>query len=205
MQDTSIKALMVDVDGVVVTPRPGGWAVDLEADLGISPALLQARFFKPVWRDVFLGRAGLHEKLSPVLAEIAPHLSSVDLVAYWFAKDSRLDDVLLADLAKARAGGLTLHLATVQEHERARYLWDTVGLRRHFDAMHYAADLGLTKSELAFFAAVGARTGFAPGEMLLLDDTPTNVETALAAGWRAALWTGRTPLFELLPELAGTV
>ena len=41
-----MKALMVDVDGVVVVhPEPGGWATHLERDLGLSKAALQAAFF----------------------------------------------------------------------------------------------------------------------------------------------------------------
>ena len=64
---------MVDVDGVVIVPRPGGWGADLEGDLGLSAAKLQELFFKPHWDDIVLGRAGLHERLAPVLAIIAPH------------------------------------------------------------------------------------------------------------------------------------
>ena len=197
---SGLRALMVDVDGVLIVPRQGGWAVDMEADLGISPPLLQERFFAPHWNDVVLGRAGLHERLAPVLAKHAPHLTSAELAAYWFEKDARFDETLLADLAAVRACGLQVHLATVQEHERAAYLWDTLGLRDRFDAMHYAAALGCKKSEPAFYAAVEARTGFAPAELMLIDDTPANVEMAGACGWRAALWTGERRLADVLAD-----
>jgi putative hydrolase of the HAD superfamily len=192
---------MVDVDGVVLTPPPGGWAATMEADLGLAPAVLQEHFFKPHWNDVALGRAGLHARLGPVLAAHAPHLTSEALAAYWFAKDAVLDEVLLADLAEVRARGLKVHLATVQERERAAYLWDTLGFRNRFDAMHYAADLGCKKSDPAFYAAVEARTGFAPGELMLIDDTPGNIEVARSCGWRAAHWTGEARLADLLHGL----
>jgi len=189
---------MVDVDGVIIVPRPGGWAADLEADLGLSPAVLQAEFFKPHWNDVVLGRAGLHERLAPVLAEYAPHLTSQALVAYWFETDARFDEVLLADLARLRRGGVRLHLATVQEHERARHLWETLRLCNRFDAMHYAAAIGWRKSDPQFYAAVEARTGLPPEERLLIDDTPANVEIARSCGWRARHWTGQARLEEVL-------
>lgn len=195
----NFKALMVDVDGVVIRPRPGGWAVDLEADLGLSAAALQEQFFKPHWPDVMVGRAGLHERLGPVLAQIAPHLSSRALADYWFAKDAILDEALLADLAELRAQGVPLHLATVQEHERAAYLWDTLRLRDRFDAMHYAADLGARKPEPGFYAAVEARTGLAPADLVLLDDALANVEAAREAGWGGVHWTGERRLAEVLP------
>ena len=49
---TAPKVLMVDVDGVVVVPRPGGWAADLERDLGLSVAALQASFRGKGWVTV---------------------------------------------------------------------------------------------------------------------------------------------------------
>ena len=189
---------MVDVDGVLIVPRPGGWASEMERDLGLSRADLDAHFFQPHWNDVVLGRAGLHEQLGPVLARLAPHLTSHQLAAYWFERDAQLDQVLLADLAGLRASGLQVHLATVQEHERAAWLWNELGFRDRFDAMHYAADLGFKKSDPGFYAAVEARTGFAPAELLLLDDTASNVEAAQAAGWLGVHWTGRERLAEVL-------
>ena len=195
---------MVDVDGVVIKPRPGGWAADLEADLGLRATDLQIYFFAPHWNDIVLGRAGLHARLAPVLEEIAPHLTSQRLTAYWFEKDAQLDTALLDDIADVRANGIEVHLATVQEHLRATYLWTTLGLGERFDAMHYAADLGAKKSDPAFYAAVEARTGFAPAELLLIDDTPANVEAARAAGWDGAIWDGSERLAAVLGRVGLT-
>jgi putative hydrolase of the HAD superfamily len=189
---------MLDVDGVLITPRPGGWAVDLERDLGLSREALAEHFFAIHWDDVVMGRAGLHERLAPVLASIAPHLTSERLVAYWFEKDAILDHRLLDDLERVRARGIALHLATVQEHLRADYIWTELGLRERFDAMHYAAGLGCGKPDPAFFAKVAGRTGLAPGEMLLIDDKLENVEAARAAGWGGLHWTGERRLGDLL-------
>jgi putative hydrolase of the HAD superfamily len=195
---TALKALPVDVDGVLITPRLGGWAADMQADLDLSRADLADHFFAVHWEDICLGKAGLHERLALVLARIAPHLTSQQLAAYWFAKDSVLDYQLLDDLALMRARGLQMHLATVQEHERAAYLWNRLGFRGQFDAMHYAADIGAKKTDPVFYATVETRTGFAGDELLLIDDTPANIEAARAAGWRALLWTGAMRLPDLL-------
>ncbi len=191
----ALKALMVDVDGVVViAPHPSGWSAGLEADLGLAPSLLQSAFFAPNWDDIVHGRAALRDRLTPVMAEIAPQLTAEAVIDYWLAADSRLDHALLADLDAVRARGVALHLATVQEHERARYLWETVGLSRHFDAMHYSADLGAVKPHDAFFAAIEARTGLAPEDLLFIDDKVENVEAARRRGWPSAVWTGRDTL-----------
>ncbi|WP_293807501.1 HAD-IA family hydrolase [uncultured Bosea sp.] len=198
------KALMVDVDGVVIVhPDPQGWSAHLERDLGLSPALLQSAFFAPHWPDIILGRAGLRERLAPVLAEIAPGLSADRLIRYWFANDAHLDQGLLAQLAPIRAGGVKLHLATVQEHERARYIWDELALKRHFDGMHYAAELGCAKPDGAFYRAVAARSGLSPEEIFFIDDKQANVDAARGEGWSAALWDGTRPLVALIIEAAG--
>jgi putative hydrolase of the HAD superfamily len=189
---------MVDVDGVVVI-RPDGrsWAADLEADLGVGHEDLQRAFFRAHFEEVVRGRAGLRERLALALAEIAPAVPPEALIAYWFAKDAHLDHALLADLGRLRAAGQPMHLATVQEHLRAAYLWDTLKLRDRFDAMHYAADLGFTKVEPGFYRAVEARTGHAAADLLLIDDSAHCVEAARAAGWRAHLWTPASRLADV--------
>jgi putative hydrolase of the HAD superfamily len=194
-----IKALMVDVDGVLlVHPHPAGWSANLERDLGLSTQALQDEFFTPHFGEIIHGRTRLRERLGPVLARIAPHLSVDAFVAYWFEQDFHPDEFLLADLAHVRARGISVHLATVQEHERANYLWRTMRWKERFDAMHYAADLGFAKPAPEFFKAIEARTGLSPSDIVFIDDKRANVEAARACGWRAEIWTGRQSLRELI-------
>ncbi len=47
----NIKALMIDVDGVIVIhPDPHGWSADLERDLGLSRDTLQSEIFQAALR-----------------------------------------------------------------------------------------------------------------------------------------------------------
>lgn len=193
---------MVDVDGVVVThPHPRGWSATLEADLGLSPDRLHESFFVPHWNDIVLGRASLQERLGPVLAAIAPHLDPRALADYWFHQDAHLDRQLLDELAALRNRGMALHLATVQDHERAAYLWNVLGLRDRFDAIHYSAALGCAKPSPAFFALVEARSGFSGHELFFIDDKAANVKAARTHGWKAAIWNGRERLADLLADM----
>ena len=126
-----IRALMLDVDGVLVTGRPEdglNWATGLERDLGVSAAALQREFFARHWEEIVVGRADLPESLAASLTKIAPHVACDQLIAYWFEKDSRLDPAILDDIAASRSAGLKVWLATNQEHMRARYLMDVLGL-----------------------------------------------------------------------------
>lgn len=193
---------MVDVDGVVVVrpadPVRRSWAWNLESDLGLSINQLQDHFFAVHWSDVVHGRADLHDRLGLVLAEIAPGLSSQALAEYWFEQDAILDQTLLDDLKTLGTRGLELHLATVQEHYRARYLMQDLGLGRVFQAIHYAADYGLSKPDPAFFRAVADRTGHEPKGLLLIDDSLKNIESARACGWLTLHWDGSVRLAQAL-------
>lgn len=98
---------------------------------------------------------------------------------------------------------MPLHLATVQEHERASYLWNTLRLRDLFDDMHYAAQLGVSKPSQDFYAAVEQRVVLPASAIAFIDDNEKNVEAAHARGWKAALWTPGATLSTLIPELNG--
>lgn len=195
----TIKAIMVDVDGVlVVHPDARGWSANLEQDLALPIARLRSAFFERHWEDVSHGRAALRDRLSPVLREIAPHLTTDQLIDYWFANDAHVSETLLSELAAIRAEGIEVHLATVQEHERASHLWEQLDFRSRFDGLHYSAELGVAKPAAGFYRSIEKRTGFQPGDLFLIDDVPANVDGAIAAGWRAALWTGSDDLVSLL-------
>jgi putative hydrolase of the HAD superfamily len=123
------------------------------------------------------------------------------LIDYWFSNDAHMNDALLAELASIRAGGTEVHLATVQDHERARYLWKDLDFRSRFDGLHYAAELGCSKPAASFYRSIEARTGFRPRDLFLIDDRLANVEGARMCGWAAALWTGKDTLRSLVAEL----
>lgn len=196
-----IAAIMVDVDGVlIVHPDARGWSANLERDLGIPASRLQAAFFRRHWDDVVHGRATLQERLAPVLQDLSPDVTCDALIDYWFSNDAHLNDALLAELESIRAGGIEVHLATVQEHDRARYLWEELDLRSRFDGLHYAAELGCSKPAASFYRCIEARTGFRPRDLFLIDDMIANVEGAIMCGWAAALWTGKDTIRSLVPD-----
>jgi len=192
---------MIDVDGVIVSGRPSDgrrWDTDLAGDLALNPVALREAFFKPHWEDIVTGRVGLSECLAGVLADVAPGVSPAILKAYWFQNDSRLNEPLLRDLALVRLKGLRIHLATNQEHERASYLMNALGLAAYVDGCHYSAAIGHRKPRPEFFRAVMQRVALQPSELLLIDDSGENVRAATKAGWHATHWTGNQTLSEIL-------
>ncbi len=200
------KVLMMDVDGVLVSGRPSDGRhlfAELEADLGLSPDRLRQTFFTPFWEAIVTGREGLTERLTPVLAEIAPKVSAERLIAYWFENDSRVDQAVLSAVKRYRDRGLPVFLATNQEHLRADYLMRQVGLGAHVDGIIYSAALGHRKPSAEFFERAAAIAAAAPEEIVLVDDTLANVEAARQAGWSAVHWTGDGRLDEELARYLG--
>ena len=190
---------MIDVDGVVVGGRPSDgrpWATDLETDLGLSFEIVRDGFFRPYWEEVVIGQADLRERLASVLAKAAPKITVEQVLAYWFQQDARLNVELLKDLAMLRSGGLQTYLATNQEHERAHYLMNRLGLAAHVDSCHYSAALRHRKPRLEFFQAVASKVGLPPETLLLVDDSCKNVQAAIDAGWHAVRWTGDDRLID---------
>ena len=200
------KVLMMDVDGVLVSGRPSDdrhLFAELEADLGLSPDRLRQTFFTPFWEAIVTGREGLTERLTPVLAEIAPRVSAERLIAYWFENDSRVDQAVLSAVQRYRDRGLPVFLATNQEHLRADYLMRQVGLGAHVDGIIYSAALGHLKPSAEFFERAAAIAAAAPEDIVLVDDTLANVEAARQAGWSAVHWTGDGSLDEELARYLG--
>ena len=187
-----MKVLMVDVDGVLVHGRPSDGLplfTHLERDLGLRLNVLQEAFFKTCWRDIVTGREALEPKLTEVLGTIAPDLSARTLIDYWFENDSRLDHTLLDDLAALRAEGTHMFLATNQEHMRAAYLMDELGLSARFDGIFYSAALGHQKPAAEFFRLATEKVGIPANEISFIDDVEANIEAACRFGWKAMQWT----------------
>ncbi|MEP2677654.1 HAD-IA family hydrolase [Tateyamaria sp.] len=195
------NCLMLDVDGVLVDGRPSDgrtWTYSLREDLGIDPSDLVEKFFLTEWKDVVTGRQELHLALTLSLSNIETNISADELISYWFEMDSRIVETVLADTRIARASGFSVYLKTNQEHARARYLMDELGLRSEVDGIVYSAMAGTQKPHLDFYAYAVKVTGRDASDHLLVDDTLGNTEGALKAGWKAEYWVDGMSLADVL-------
>ena len=200
-----MATIMMDVDGVLVTGRPQDGAhlfTDLEKDLGISLEILQREFFKPRWPDIVTGRKSLLPELAEVLATIAPTVTAESLIDYWLINDSRIDMAVLDAMRSLRQQGHQVYLATNQEHLRASYLMNDMGLARDVDGIFYSAALGHRKPEPEFYSKITAQLGAEKSEIILIDDTEQNVLSAREFGWQAVNWV---PGMVVAEALAGLV
>lgn len=200
-----MRVVMMDVDGVLVRGRPSDGAhlfTDLERDLGLSRETLQSAFFATRWPEIVAGKLALRPQLAEVLSEVAPHVEVDALIQYWFANDSRIDVEVLDAIGSLRGSGARVLLATNQEHMRARYLMEEMGLGAHVDGIVYSAAIGHRKPSTAFYRAATEVARTDPSRVVLVDDTLENVEAARDFGWQALHWTDARTAAELTDFVA---
>lgn len=198
---SSSPVLVLDLDGVTLKPTEP-WESVLPPDLGIAPAEIAREFFGQSFRAVLQGRLDLHVALHEWLETrgLADRLE--DFVSYWFERDGTVDEAVVAaaDAWRARTGG-KVFAASNQEHHRAAWLRDRLGLGKHFDEIVYSAALGVLKPERVFFTNAQARMGVTVAQSILfVDDKAENVDGARMCGWRAMLYRGPEGLVRALEK-----
>jgi putative hydrolase of the HAD superfamily len=208
--------IFFDVDGVLIDGwhskpelrRP--WDATIEQDLGVDREAFREKFFgtespnRAVIHACVRGERDLKEALAATLPAVG-YAGSVDaFMRYWFEKDSNVNrDVMEAVKRLARHAHVELYLATGQEHHRAAYLWDELGLKEHFKDIFYSARLGHLKSAPEFYLEVNRALGIGPAEQpLFFDDREDVAALARAAGWDACVFETASDLLNH-PRLAG--
>jgi putative hydrolase of the HAD superfamily len=192
-----VRAVLFDVDGVLVhgygygnNPSQKRWDEALQEDLGIDPERFQREFIYDVFiKKVIIGKMALIEALDRVLPSLGYKGSPLTFIQYWLRNDSHINQPLI-DLVKKlkEAAAPPLYLATNQEHMRAWWLWDTMGLGELFDDIFYSARLGVAKPDRGFYRDVMKRIGPQTEPPLFFDDSETNVKAARSHGWEAVLF-----------------
>lgn len=183
--------VLFDVDGVLIE----GYHVDpefrvywdetLEEDLGIPrAAFAQGFIFRAFKSKVLTGKTGLHEALAAALPEIGYRGDPQSVIDYWLEKDSRVNRALMDQVARlATSPGVTLYIASNQEHLRARYLMERLGFSEHFAEIFYSARLGHTKPNPRFYEEVlNLLPKSGGGPIILFDDDPASVKAARSLG-----------------------
>jgi putative hydrolase of the HAD superfamily len=183
----SIRAVVFDADGVVVTGE--SFTIALEREHGI-PSRRLVPFFMDLFPRCLVGAADLRESIAPYLERWGWTGTADQFLDYWFRAEHQLDLELLAEVAELRRRGIHCYLATNQERYRITYLRETMGLGARLDAIFASAEIGHPKPTAAFYAHVAAALRpLTPPEILVWDDSLTNVQGARRAGFQADVYS----------------
>jgi putative hydrolase of the HAD superfamily len=189
-----MQAVLFDVDGVLVHgyhARPElrrCWDEHIQRDFAIERERFTREFILgPFVNEVLIGRTDLKEALAATLPALGFHGDPQVFIDYWLAKDAKLNTDLLGSIqALKRSGKVRLFIATNQEHHRARYLMNEMGLSEYFEDIFYSARIGHLKPTAEYFANISRTLTLSPGEKpILFDDTPGVTAAAKAFGWEA--------------------
>src|SRR5690606_7605870 len=106
---------------------------------------------------------GFEEELDRWLRKNDYDLKAWQVINYWHEKDSNINRALYNIVEQLSAcDGTHLYVATNQTHERAHYLWDTLGFKNHFKDIYYSARLGCLKFDTNYFAQIEDQLGLDP-------------------------------------------
>ncbi|CAN5683533.1 hypothetical protein BH11PAT2_BH11PAT2_03800 [soil metagenome] len=189
MNTTPIKAVLFDLDGIVIVGRKRFFSERLAQEQNI-PMEAVLEFFQNDLKPCSFGQADLKEKLAPYLVKWNWQGSVDDLLDYWFSSESTRDEEVLAIVKQLRDRGVKCYIATRQEKYRLQYLLDVVGLKDDFDGIFCTCNIGFDKSDPAFFKHALAELGLEPKEVLYFDDLQKNVDTASGLGISAHFYDG---------------
>ncbi len=182
-----IKALLLDVDGVLVVG--GTFSESLARDHGITRETM-APFFRECLPACLLGRADLREELSKYVQGWGWQQSVDDFLRYWFTAEQTVDNQLVLAIQLMRQQGMQCYLATNQEKYRSVYLWNKMGFNKKFDGLFVSSQIGYMKPDTAFYQHIlQTLNNILPHEILFWDDNEENVVAASKVGLRAELYT----------------
>ena len=178
-----IDTLLLDLDGTLLD-----LAFDTHFWLEVVPAYYGAK------RGMSAEQA-LREEIHPRLRDVEGTLNWYDL-DYWSraleldlsAIKSEHDDRIAwlpgarEFLARQRAAGRRLILATNSHTETLRIKNEKVGIHMHLDALYSSAQFGAPKEYAEFWLRLRAVEPFDPARTAFIDDNPKVLQAARAAG-----------------------
>jgi len=183
------KAILFDLDGVVVVNKGKKFSERLSEKLGI-PLERISEFFINDFKECSFGRADLKVKIAPYLVKWGYKGTAEDLLQFWFEDEGTADKEVLRVVADLRSKGVRCYIATRQEKYRKEYLLEQVGLRDHFDGIFCTCDVGFDKSEKGYWDYVFNELDLRPEEIMFFCDGKKNVDVAEGLGVQAYFYDG---------------
>ncbi|MBP9694651.1 MAG: HAD-IA family hydrolase, partial [Alphaproteobacteria bacterium] len=175
MSNNKIKAIIFDVDGVILKSHDERgnylWSRSIKEDLGLTSKHFSV-IFSEKWDSIIRGKIDLGEHLHAIFQEelfkeltITPQ----QYIQYWLSRDHHVNQDILHLVESLKT---PCYLGTNQESLRITHILNTVG--SYFKECFVSYKIGFIKPEQGFFQHIEKALSLLPHELLLIDDTRNN-------------------------------
>ncbi|WP_417628539.1 HAD family hydrolase [Pararhodobacter aggregans] len=185
----AVRAIVWDFDGVLNRagrPDKAGifpWQAKVAEELGIDAAAMVQAVFGRDKAALFTGKDDVLDRIGDWAEGAGVDLDPDDVLEIWFEADHDPDPELDRVLDLLAEAGIVQVILTNNEARRARWIAQDAGWAERVDAIFASGETGVMKPAAEAFVAVETALDMAPHEILLIDDTPRNVEAAEKRGW----------------------
>ena len=198
----SLKAILTDLDGVI-----RHWNSDSirkkETECGLAPGYLYSICFEEnLLLQVVTGQISDDEWRHRVRAKLSEMVSvslAKELVDTWTHSEVQIDKTVI-EIYRDRYPNAKLVLATNATSQLNQDM-KSQGLDSIFDGVFNSSELGVAKPSHSFFYKIMNELGVGFDEVIYVDDSLTNVQSAMQLGIRSHHYQNHTQLAEFLVEV----
>jgi len=179
-----MKAVIFDMDGVVINSEPLGLRANTELfkQLGLDvPKSVYATFVGTAPTDNMRKLKQLYT-IPLEYSELIAFRSKIYFDLFNKAEDLQLMPGILDFIANLKANGIVTILATSSFREKIKRVFDKFQLAACFDDVVSGEDFEFTKPDPAIFIEAVKRTGFDKSECIIIEDSTNGIKAAKAAG-----------------------
>lgn len=179
-----MKAVIFDMDGVVINSEPLGQRANAELfkQLGIDvPVSVYSTFVGTAPHNNMQKLKQLYD-IPLAFDELITLRSQIYFNLFNQAEDLQLMPGFLEFIDKLKAAGIVTILATSSFREKIRRVFEKFPLAVCFDDVVSGEDFEFTKPDPSIFIEAVKRTGFDKNDCIIIEDSTNGIKAANAAG-----------------------